>query len=138
MSKKLIYITDSDMKRLRELVKVARDFNQEDERYLKDLEAELHKGKVVKSGDIPQDVITMNSKACLKDMDSNEDLVYWLVFPDDADSAQNKISVLTPIGTALLGYKVGDVIERTVPAGLVKLKVQEIIYQPEAAGDFHL
>jgi len=138
MSKKLIYITDSDMKRLKELVKVAREFDKEDERYLKELEDELDTGKIVKSKDIPNDVITMNSKVRLRDVDTQKEMVYWLVFPDDADPDQDKISILAPIGTALLGYKVGDIIEWKVPAGIVKLKVEEILYQPEAAGDYHL
>jgi len=138
MSKKLIYITNSDMKRLKELVKVAREFDKEDERYLKELEDELDTGKIVKSKDIPNDVITMNSKVRLRDVDTQKEMVYWLVFPDDADPDQDKISILAPIGTALLGYKVGDIIEWKVPAGIVKLKVEEILYQPEAAGDYHL
>ncbi|HEO64000.1 MAG TPA: nucleoside diphosphate kinase regulator [Candidatus Omnitrophica bacterium] len=136
MSKKLIYITDSDMKRLRELVKVAREFGREDEKYLKELEGELDRGKIVKSKGIPNNVITMNSKVCLRNVDTQEEMVYWLVFPDDADPDQDKISILTPIGTALLGYKVGDIIEWKVPAGFVKLTVEKILYQPEAAGDY--
>ncbi len=138
MSKKLIYITDSDMKRLKELVKVAREFGKEDEEYLRELEGELDRGKIVKSKDIPNNVITMNSKVRLRDIDTQEEMVYWLMFPDDADPNQDKISILTPIGTALLGYKVGDIIEWKVPDRIVKLKVEEILYQPEAAGDYHL
>jgi regulator of nucleoside diphosphate kinase len=61
-----------------------------------------------------------------------------LVFPDDADIDQNRISVLAPIGTAMLGYSVGDAFEWQVPAGLTRFKVKEILYQPEASGDYHL
>ena len=138
MSKKLIYITDNDMKRLKELIMVARGFGKEDEKYLRDLEGELGRGKVVKSQDIPNNVITMNSKIRLLNMDTQEEMIYWLVFPDNADANQGKISILAPIGTALLGYKAGDIIEWKVPAGLMKLKVEGILYQPEAAGDYHL
>ena len=138
MSKKLIYITDSDMKRLKELVKVAREFGKEDEEYLRELEGELDRGKIVKSKDIPNNVITMNSKVRLRDIDKQEEMVYWLVFPDDADPNQDKISILAPIGMALIGYKVGDIIKWKVPNGIVKLKVKKILYQPEAAGDYHL
>ena len=138
MSKKLIYITDSDMYRLKELVKGAREFGKEDEKYLRELEGELDRGKIVKSKDIPNNVITMNCKVRLRDIGTQKEMIYWLVFPDGADPAQGKISILAPIGTALLGYKVGDVIEWKVPAGFVKLKVEKILYQPEAAGDYHL
>ena len=138
MSKKLIYITDNDMKRLRELIKVAREFDNEDKKYLRELEDELNKGEVINSRDVPHDVITMNSKIRLRDINTQKDMVYWLVFPDDSNADQGKISILAPIGTALLGYKVGDIIKWKVPAGVTKLKVEEILYQPEAAGDYRL
>ena len=138
MSEKLIYITDNDMKRLKELIMVAREFGKENEKYLRDLECELGRGKVVKSQDVPNNVITMNSKIRLRNIDTQEEMIYQLVFPDNADVDQGKISILAPIGTALLGYKAGDIIEWKVPAGLMKLKVEDILYQPEAAGDYHL
>ena len=138
MSKKLIYITDNDMKRLRELIKVAREFDNEDKKYLRELEDELNKGEVVNSRDVPHDVITMNSKVRLRDINAQKEMICWLVFPNDSNADQGKISILAPIGTALLGYKVGDIIEWKVPAGATKLKVEEILYQPEATGDYRL
>jgi len=80
----------------------------------------------------------MNSKVRLKDLDSGEEVIYSLVFPNDANVAENKISVLAPVGTALIGYRVGDPIEWKVPRGLKRLKIEEILYQPERAGDYHL
>jgi regulator of nucleoside diphosphate kinase len=65
-------------------------------------------------------------------------MTWTLVFPEDADIDQNRISVLAPIGTAMLGYSVGDTIEWPVPEGLRRIQVKEILYQPEAAGDYHL
>ena len=138
MSEKLIYITDSDMNRLKELIWVAREFRKEDKKYFGDLEDELERGKVVKSQDIPSNVITMNSKIRLRNINTQEEMIYWLVFPGNADANQGKISILAPIGTALLGCKVGDIVKWKVPAGLTKLKVEDILYQPEAAGDYHL
>ena len=114
------------------------NFNNPDKDYLKELENELNQGKIVEPKDIPKDVITMNSMVRLKDLDSEEEMTYTLVFPGIADISNNKISILAPIGTALIGYRVGDIIEWKVPAGLRKLKVEEILYQPEAAGDYHL
>ena len=138
MSHKQIYITDSDIRRLKDLIKTTREFKREEEKYLKEIEGELERAHIIKSKDVPEGVITMNSKILLKDLDSKEEFVYWLVFPQDSDPDQNKISILTPIGTALLGYHVKDVIEWEVPAGITKLEVMEILYQPEAAGDYHL
>jgi len=65
-------------------------------------------------------------------------MVYTLVFPSDADLKNGKLSVLAPIGTALLGYRQGDIFNWKVPGGTMKIKVLEILYQPEASGDFNL
>jgi len=140
MERRAIFITAFDMKRLKELLAAARlqkAFSQ-DKEYLKALEQELQLANVVAPKQIPNDVITMNSKVRLTDLTTGEDLTYSLVFPADADIGQNKISVLAPVGTAMIGYRVGDIIEWQVPAGIRRLKVEEILYQPEAAGDFHL
>ena len=83
-------------------------------------------------------MITMRSKVRLKDLVSGETNVYSLVFPTEADYSEGKISVLAPIGTAILGYKRGDTIEWPVPSGLRRLKVDKVLYQPEAAGNFEL
>jgi regulator of nucleoside diphosphate kinase len=91
----------------------------------------------MKPQEIPDDVITMNSTFRLRNIDTAEETVYTLVFPGEADSSKGKISILAPIGTAVLGYKLGDVIEWEVPAGRKRFKVEEIVYQPEAAGDYH-
>jgi len=134
MVMKNIYITDNDMRRLRELIMVARQFKKEEERYLQELEAELNRATIIKSQEVPPDVITMNSEVHLRDLNTKEEITYTLVFPDQADASQGRVSILAPIGTALLGYSVGDVIEWKVPAGVAKLKVEKIIYQPEANG----
>ena len=136
MRKKTIYITLLDMKRLEELVKFASKSDKRKEEYLRELEQELDRAKVVPSEKIPKNVITMNSKVRIKDLDSEEEKIYSLVFPHSANINQNRISILAPIGTALIGYKVGDIIEWKVPGGLRKLKVEEILYQPEASGNF--
>ena len=135
MSKKLIYITNNDMKRLRELIIEA---DNKDKKYLRELEDELDKGEVVNSRNIPNNIITMNSKVRLRDINTQKEMICWLVFPDDSNADQGKISILAPVGTALLGYKVGDIVKWKVPAGLTKLEVEDILYQPEAAGDYHL
>jgi regulator of nucleoside diphosphate kinase len=95
--------------------------------------AALDRAEIVEPEAIPRDVVTMNSEVRLKDLDSAEVKVYRLVFPTRT-RPENGISVLAPIGTAMLGYRVGDVIEWRVPRGVRRLKVLEVIYQPEAAG----
>jgi regulator of nucleoside diphosphate kinase len=105
---------------------------------LKDLEDELDRARIVESKDIPGDVITMNSKVRLRDLEAGDETVLFLVFPADANIDEGKISILAPVGTGMIGYKVGDVLEWKVPMGMRKLEILEILYQPEAAGDFHL
>lgn len=133
-----IFITEFDLTRLEELLDKVSTEESRDSKHLKELEDELLRAEVVEPRDIPADVITMNSQVCLKDLDSGEELLYTLVFPGDARLEENRISILAPVGTALLGYRVGDTIKWKVPGGMRKLKVKKILYQPEAAGDFHL
>jgi len=133
-----IYITEFDLKRLKELIKVAEEFGDKRVvRYLEELDEELDRAEAMKPQEIPDDVITMNSTFRLRDVDTDQEAVYTLVFPGDADSARGKVSILAPIGTAVLGYKIGDMIEWEVPAGRKRFKVEQIMYQPEAAGDYH-
>lgn len=134
MNIRTIYITEADMKRLRPLIEVLK--NSRDD--LRSLEAELAHARVVAPSDVPPDVITMNSKARLRDLRSGEEMTYTLVFPDKAIIEHGKISVVAPIGTAMLGQRVGDEFEWEVPSGLVRLRVEEVLYQPEAAGHYHL
>jgi regulator of nucleoside diphosphate kinase len=102
------------------------------------LQQELERARVVAPEEVPADVVTMNSKVRVRDVAMNEVTTYTLVFPDQANIEQHKISVVAPIGTAMLGQQVGDEFEWQVPAGPVRLRVEEVLYQPEAAGHFHL
>jgi regulator of nucleoside diphosphate kinase len=133
-----IYISETDYQRLSALIEKTRETNGVDREYLNKLEAELDRAEVVDPKDVPANVITMRSTVRLKDVVSGDENTYSLVFPTEADFSQGKISVLAPIGTAILGYRCGDTIDWTVPSGRRRLKVDKIIYQPEAAGHFDL
>jgi len=134
LSERNIFVTAEDRKRLEALLqRPTADWDRED---VRELVREIQRASVVAAAEIPADVITMNSKARLLDLDRGSTLEYTLVYPQDADFAAGKISVLAPIGAAMLGYRVGDEIEWTVPGGLRRLRVEEVLYQPEAAGDF--
>ena len=134
-----ILITETDHNRLTWLIETTRERDGvENREYLNKLEGELDRATIVDPKDIPVDVITMRSKVRLRDLISGESNIYSLVFPKEADFDQGKISVLAPIGTAILGYKKGNTIEWQVPSGLRRLKVDEILYQPEAEGHFDL
>jgi regulator of nucleoside diphosphate kinase len=131
MRNESIYITDYDMERLRKLLAVEKIVDP-DRQDLQGLEAELGRARIVASRDVPQDLVTMNSRVCFIDLDTGEEMICSLVFPGEADIEQHKLSVLAPIGIALLGYRAGDTLEWKVPAGLRRLKVKEVLYQPEA------
>jgi regulator of nucleoside diphosphate kinase len=134
----MIYITTSDYHRLSGLIEMSRERNGDaDREYLDQLEEELGRAELVNPKEIPADVITMRSKVSLKDLKSGQTVMYSLVFPSEANSNEGHISVLAPIGTALLGNRSGDVVESRVPSGLRRLKVKEILYQPEAAGNYN-
>ncbi len=124
-----IYITESDRRKLQKLIddQINYDVNKI---YVKELEAELKRAETVNPGDIPKNVITMNSKVLLLADGIEEEIS--LVYPDEADVEKNRISVLSPIGTAILGYAEGDMLEWDVPSGKAKVEVKKVIYQPEA------
>jgi regulator of nucleoside diphosphate kinase len=92
---------------------------------------ELARADLVEPEDMPRDVVTMNSRVrFVLDMS--------LAYPKDVNGAEDKLSVLTPVGNALLGLKVGDSIDWTRPdGGRFEVTVREIVYQPERAGDLH-
>jgi regulator of nucleoside diphosphate kinase len=102
------------------------------------LQFELGRAKIVEPHEVPDNVVTMNSIVKLSFLNSNKQVQFQIVYPDQASIKRNKISIFSPIATALIGYKVGDEIEWIVPAGLTHLKIDEIIYQPEASGHYNL
>jgi regulator of nucleoside diphosphate kinase len=138
MKKREINITDYDMQRLRKLLEGAQMWNQKDRDYLEHLEEELDQAVLVSSKNIPPNVVTMNTQMRVTDLDTEKEMRLQLVFPSDADFERGKVSILAPVGTALIGYQVGDTVEWKVPAGIRRLRIEEITYQPEAAGDDHL
>jgi regulator of nucleoside diphosphate kinase len=138
MEERTIYITEYDLKRLRQLIEDARRVEPRGNEYLDSLDDELARGKVVAPTEVPPDVITMNSRVHLVDQDTGEEMVYTLVFPQEADLDQARISVLAPIGTVMLGYRVGDTFAWHVPDGVRRLQVKQVLYQPEASGDYQL
>lgn len=133
-----IYITEVDLQRLGELVGVARSCSELDQASLAALQAELDRASIVSTQEVPADVITMHSQVRIRDLGTGEEMVFALVYPRGANLEQGKISVMSPLGTALLGYRAGDVLDWRVPDGVRRLQIMEVEYQPEAAGHFHL
>ena len=133
-----LIVTDTDRFRLERLIHAARARGGQRSEYLDALRGELGRARTVKPTDVPPNVITMNSTVRLRDLDTGERETYTLVYPDDADASAGRISVLAPVGTAVIGHRAGDTIEWRVPAGLRRLKVEAVLDQPERAGVYDL
>ena len=138
MSKRNIYITAQDMDRLRDLLRTTKDPFGKDRPHLEILRAELDRVKIVTLEALRADVVTMNSTVRVRQGKSDHTALVTLVFPEHADPETNRISVIAPLGAALLGYRVGDRVSFNVPTGTRTCEIVEVVYQPEAAGDFYL
>ncbi|NMM41809.1 nucleoside diphosphate kinase regulator [Pseudoalteromonas arctica] len=104
----------------------------------KELEAELGRATIVEPKDMPSTVVTMNSTVNFIVESTQEEFTKTLVYPKNADASTDKISILAPVGSALLGLSQGDEIEWPKPSGgLIKVKIKAITYQPERAGELH-
>ena len=132
MNNRNIIITAADHAELHEVISSAGNASARAQAELKALAGELQRAEIVDPSQIPFDVITMNSQVLLHDLDTGERLVFTLVLPSAADIDEKKISVLAPLGTAMLGYRVGDEFKWRVPSGFRRLKVTRIYFQPEA------
>lgn len=128
-----IYITQFDHDRLMKLLNKRKPYDE----YDKALLVELESAEIVEPKDVPPDVVTMNSQLRLED-EQGDYWEYWLVFPEDADMSTNRISILSPIGCALLGYSKGNTITIPTPKGRKKLTIEKVIHQPEREGSFDL
>jgi regulator of nucleoside diphosphate kinase len=133
-----ITVTHEDRRRLGTMLQSAQALGMERQEYLHALEADLECARGADQAEVPPDLVTMNSTVELRDLDTDEIETYTIVYPERADVARERISVLAPIGRAVLASRVGDVVEVKVPSGWRHIRVEAIRYQPESAGDYHL
>jgi len=127
-----IVVTETDARRIRGLL-AARAASDLDQAHLDGLRVELERALVLEPAAVPRDVITINSRVLVHDLTSGERRELVLVLPGDADVAAQRISVLAPLGTALLGYREGDEVEWVMPGGLRHLRVVRVTQQGERA-----
>lgn len=99
---------------------------------------EVKRAKKMTPQKMPADIITMNSIVLLNNKKTNKTMKIQIVYPQDADVSKQKISIFAPVGTALLGYKKGDLVTWSTPSGNVELEIVDIVYQPESSGDYDL
>lgn len=133
-----ILLTKLDYTRIKKSIKTALSDRTITQIEANNLLRELDSAQLVESYEIPPDIVTMNSIVKLQFLNQKKEIEIQIVYPEDADAGNNKISIFSPIATALIGYRVGNEIEWVVPAGLTKMKIMKIIYQPEKVGEFQL
>jgi regulator of nucleoside diphosphate kinase len=132
-----ITVTEMDHERLRKLIQTWSDSRDRDA--AEALADELDRAEVVPAERVTGSIVTMNSRVVFRDEESGETREVSLVYPKDSNAEVGRLSVLSPVGSALLGLSVGQTIDWPLPRGRLKrIRVVEIVYQPEAAGDLHL
>jgi regulator of nucleoside diphosphate kinase len=128
-----IYMTTPDMKRLIELVNEYRGSGRHDAN-LDLLDEEIHRALVMDAERrLASDVVTLDSRVVVEDLDSGEEHTFTIVMPGEADDGEQRISVLTPLAMAVLGYRIGQEIVWEAPDGRHRLMVRRVLHQPEAA-----
>ena len=135
---KKVTLTKNDYTRIYKAITDAKNSKTINSNEAEKLLSEISKAEIVPSEKIDKDVVTMNSEVKLFFENTQKEQSFKIVYPQDANLKENKISIFSPIATALIGYKIGDEIEWIVPGGMTKIKIVDLIYQPEAAGDFDL
>lgn len=125
-----IYVTEIDKARLQSLMAF------EDQTPMADLEHEIERATVVEPQSVARGVVTMNSRVVLRLDDEKQEMD--LVYPQDADERARKLSILSDLGTAVLGYQEGDAVDWVVTDRTRRIQIEKVVYQPESAGDLHL
>lgn len=133
---KKIKITELDYLRLSKILHLARDKNDIDIKNLDDLAFEINRAEKIDSKNISPKTITMNSVVKLLNEETKSQIIIKIVYPKEADFKKGFVSILSPLGTALLGYEKGDKVLFDAPKGKVKIVIQDIKYQPESNGDY--
>jgi len=133
-----IKITELDYTRLCNLISVARSDKGVETKNIDTLGLEIKRAKKVRPQKISPDIVTMNSKFEIIDTDTSKTMVFTLVYPADSDFRNGKLSVFSPLGSAVIGYKTGDEVSFEVPRGTKKVIIGKVLYQPEANGEYSI
>ena len=133
-----VIITKQDFNKIHRSITDAKAKNSIKKDEAEKLLAELKAAKIVEQDQIESDVVTMNSIVKIHFQNNKTSMEFQLVYPAEADLKQKKISTFSSVAAALIGYRVGDEIDWLIPSGMTKIVIDEVVYQPEAAGDFDL
>lgn len=139
ISNAAIWITDQDYNRLKRLLAGLMRQSPAMQGGVDALEEILDLARVVHPEKVPESIVTMNSRVLFEDLRTSEKGTVTIVYPDDADPSRGTISVLSPVGAALLGESEGAKVDLPLPHGRTRrIKIIDVLYQPEAQGDFAL
>lgn len=133
-----VIITKQDFNKIHRSITDAKAKNSIKKEEAEKLLAELKSAKIVEQDQIEADVVTMNSIVKIHFQNNKTTMEFQLVYPADANIKERKISIFSSVASALIGYRVGDEIDWLIPSGMTKIVIDEVIYQPESAGDFDL
>ena len=134
MQRLSVTVTDVDSHRIRKLIENPPSSDRQEVRSLESLERDLSDAEVLPAVQIDPDIVTIGSQVRVRDLDTQRTRVIRVVLPASADADAGRISVLAPLGRAVLGRRVADHVEWRAPGGLRRLRVEAILYQPEREG----
>lgn len=126
MRERAIVVAESDERRLRDLLSGQSEASLRDQAHLQELKSELDRAFIFREKDVPADVVTMHSRVCVLDLEQRRWSDITLVLPFEADVKARRISVLAPLGTALLGFREGDEVQWAMPGGVRRLRVERV------------
>ena len=133
-----VIITKQDFNKIHRSITEAKAKNSIKPEEAEKLLAELKSAKIVEQDKVDGDVVTMNSIVKIHFQNNKTTMEFTLVYPADANIKERKISIFSSVASALIGYRVGDEIDWLIPSGMTKIVIDEVLYQPESAGDFEL
>ena len=133
-----VIITKQDFNKIHRSIADAKAKNSIKPEEAEKLLAELKSAKIVEQDKVDSNVVTMNSIVKIHFQNNKTTMQFQLVYPADANIKERKISIFSSVASALIGYSVGDEIDWLIPSGMTKIVIDEVIYQPESAGDFDL
>ncbi len=128
-----LYISRNDYTQLRLFVDAA--LRSGAKPALEKLRAELDRAAIIDPGALPQDIVTMDSRVQFEDLRTGEVEEYTLTFPEKADIAAGRLSILAPVGTALLGFRTGAIVDWPTPGGIRRLKIHRVTPRHEVAAE---
>lgn len=131
-------VTDADLTRLESMIRSLRTVGEPFRGQVNELREHVRRARLVRAKEVEPDVVTMNSRVRVRDVESGRVETFTLAYHGEAGMFGDRLTVLSPLGIRVLGARVGDILEWDVPHGVRRLVVERIDYQPETEKEFEL